>query len=392
MTVSSREESTGQECIDEPSIHLSEGLEKVIIDDDVSSTTECDDMSGEESIIDEDSIASCSTDDGCCSSEIIGTSRPGLKKCATISMHQDLCFLRKVVSNIGAEAIDRLVAHRGFHDISTEGNKLSTTDRPVENSLLSCTAAWKSGVKHCEVDVLALKDGHLVINHDDDLNRFSLDQSGHPKAKIQKLTYDQVQDTPLVNGLSAPLLSDVLEQAVNLNGKLVAELKFDPKKGNSLKLVELLGAEPSYIDVISVVMSFDLEAVKQFSLSYEEAGLPAERRPKVMFLANTNEEEELFGWGPKAIPYSVYKPPDFGSIKETIGASVDGVYIEWGPELLGQNREEFEKLCSEVTVGVWMYSCDPNDRANVAIEIIKCGAKFVNTDFPPCYLDQAKAA
>lgn len=314
----------------------------------------------------------------------------GLPTARTSTLYGDLSFLREVVSNMGVNGMEKLVAHRGFHDSSEK--ELKSHLRPIENTLQAYTLSWMSGVVHAELDILALKDGHLVINHDDDLNRFAMGEIGHTTTKLTELTYPEVLCTPLIGGLTIPLLTDVLRHAVALNGKVVAELKFDPSNVHTTKLVELMISEPTYIGAISVVMSFELEAVQKFSLAYEEAGLPLEKRPKVMWLTSSDEEERgvAFGWGPEAKPYGVYKPSEFGSIKKEVEArSIDGVYIEWEPDLLGRYREEFQKLCSEVTVGVWMYGCDLNDRAHVANDLMGCGATFVNTDFPRKYLDSA---
>jgi len=361
MTVSTEEETIGQGSIDASELRSLEKKEKTIDDVNIPLHT---------------------------SSEPMQKTR-GLRRIPTYSssLSEDLSFLREVVSNMGESGMEKLVAHRGFHD-STDKTPKSRM-RPIENTLQAYTLSWASGVKHAEVDILALKDGHLVLNHDDDLNRFAMGEIGHTTTKLTELTYPEVLCTPLVNGLTVPLLTDVLRHAVALEGKVVAELKFDPANMHTTKLVELMVAEPTFINALSVVMSFELEAVQKFSWAYEQAGLPLEERPKVMWLTISNEEEkgDLFGWGPEAKPYAFYKPPEFGSIKQEVEtSSIDGVYIEWEPDLLGRYREEFEKLCSEVTVGVWMHGCDPNDRAHIASDLMGCGASFVNTDFPRKYL------
>ena len=64
-----------------------------------------------------------------------------------------------------------LVAHRGFHNSDD-----SDAVRPLENTQNAYELAWAAGVQHAECDVVATKDGVVVLCHDDSLQRLGMDR------------------------------------------------------------------------------------------------------------------------------------------------------------------------------------------------------------------------
>ena len=125
-------------------------------------------------------------------------------------MKRDVSFLK-----------NNLIAHRGVHD-----NK-----KIPENSIL----AFKSAIKYgyiIELDLHLLKDGNVVVFHDDNLKRMT----GIDK-KIKDCTYDEIKDIKLLGTNNhIPLFSDVLDL---VSGKvpLLIELKYDTKVGELEKKV-----------------------------------------------------------------------------------------------------------------------------------------------------------
>lgn len=109
-----------------------------------------------------------------------------------------------------------LIAHRGYHDAKNgvPENSMLAFKRAIENNLI------------IELDVHILRDGKVVVFHDDNLKRMTgIDKS------IKNMDYNEIckiylQDTDQ----KIPLLIDVLKL---VNGKvpLIIELKYDTKCG-----------------------------------------------------------------------------------------------------------------------------------------------------------------
>lgn len=119
---------------------------------------------------------------------------------------------------------ESLIAHRGLHD-----------DKVPENSLTSFKKAIVK--KHIiELDVHLLKDGNIVVFHDDNLERMT----GLNK-KIKNTTYDEIKSLKLKDTKEhIPLFLDVLK-LVDGQVPLLIELKYDNKVGKlEDKLINIL--------------------------------------------------------------------------------------------------------------------------------------------------------
>ena len=109
-----------------------------------------------------------------------------------------------------------LIAHRGYHN--------KEIGIP-ENSMLAFIEAINNNYV-IELDVHILKDGNVVVFHDNNLKRMT----GINKL-IKNTTYNEIKDIKLDNtDQTIPLLSDVLKL---VDGKvpLLIELKYDNKVG-----------------------------------------------------------------------------------------------------------------------------------------------------------------
>jgi len=148
-------------------------------------------------------------------------------------------WLRDMIRKIPKEDMQHAVAHRGFH------NPKGRSDlRPLENPLAAFEAAWTNGVYLCECDVALTKDEKLVLAHDTDFSRLSLDPlSDNSNTKVSDLTFNkELIALTLKNGVRAPLLLEVLQStsAIGQEAKLIIELK----PGNNqaaMALARLLG-------------------------------------------------------------------------------------------------------------------------------------------------------
>ena len=120
-------------------------------------------------------------------------------------MKKDLFFLTQ-----------NLIAHRGMHDINKgiPENSLKAFDKAVKHNYL------------IELDLHILKDGKVVVFHDDNLFRMT----GINK-NIKDCVYDEIKNLKLQNtDYSIPLFSDVIS-LINGRVPLVIELKYDVRAG-----------------------------------------------------------------------------------------------------------------------------------------------------------------
>ncbi len=119
-----------------------------------------------------------------------------------------------------------IIAHRGLYNNSL---------RVPENSILAFEKAIKNGYS-IELDVHVLKDGKVVVFHDDSLLRMT----GVNK-KIKDTNYEEIKDLKLMgSNEKIPLFSEVLK-IVNGKVPILIELKYDTKLGSlEDKLMETL--------------------------------------------------------------------------------------------------------------------------------------------------------
>lgn len=120
-------------------------------------------------------------------------------------MKSDLSFL---TSN--------LIAHRGYH---------SEKDSIPENSIPAFIKAIENNYI-IELDLHILKDGNVVVFHDDNLNRMTgIDKN------IRDTTYDEIKNLKLKNTNNyIPLFKDVLG-LVQGRVPIIIEFKYDVKAG-----------------------------------------------------------------------------------------------------------------------------------------------------------------
>lgn len=112
--------------------------------------------------------------------------------------------------------LSNLIAHRGFH---------SSTEAIPENSIPAFIKAIES--KYIiELDLHILKDGNVVVFHDDNLNRMT----GISK-NIKDTTYEEIKNLKLQGTNNyIPLFKDVLD-LVQARVPIIVEFKYDVKAG-----------------------------------------------------------------------------------------------------------------------------------------------------------------
>lgn len=144
------------------------------------------------------------------------------------------------------------IAHRGYH-----GEKYGIP----ENSISAFKKAIENGYA-IELDLHLLKDGNIVVMHDDTTTRMT----GVDKV-LKNCTYEEIKDLRLKNtNEHIPLFKEVLEL---VNGKvpLLIEYKYDLKTGLlEEKSMELLKEYKGKY----AIQSFNPFSVKWFKDNYEE--------------------------------------------------------------------------------------------------------------------------
>jgi len=269
---------------------------------------------------------------------------------------------------------ERLVAHRGFH--CPWFGEL----RPLEGTLAAYTVAWRAGVKLCECDVRVTSDGHVVLAHDDTLHTGS-----ETPVSVASSTLEELQVLTLLNGEKVASLAEVLEFALQLDGKMVVELK--PCAGVGRAVARLFRARPELKTACEIVMAFGLEDLCAY----------AEERRR----ASTDSQEVLLqqGSGPMAMLLTVARSSgdaeymDAEQILDLNGdwekavegwqaRGVDGVYMEWTEELTGADAPQVQKISQQcAAVGVWQY-LGQTDHRDEAQDLLALGVSYVNTDLP----------
>lgn len=112
--------------------------------------------------------------------------------------------------------LNNLIAHRGYHSLknSIPENSIPAFIKAIENDYI------------IELDLHILKDGNVVVFHDDNLERMT----GVNK-NIRNTTYDEIKNLKLQNTNNfIPLLKDVLD-IIDGRVPIIIEFKYDVKVG-----------------------------------------------------------------------------------------------------------------------------------------------------------------
>ena len=156
------------------------------------------------------------------------------------------CFCVMLAGFLTASAQTKVIAHRGYW--KCEGS--------AQNSI---TALQKSGelkVWGSEFDVLMTSDGKLVVNHDDLINGY----------RIENTQYEKIKDKKLKNGETLPLLEQYLDEGKKYPDLvLVLEIKPHKNKKHEAKAVERIVRmveEKEMKDQVHYI-SFSLDACKE---------------------------------------------------------------------------------------------------------------------------------
>ncbi|WP_299476203.1 glycerophosphodiester phosphodiesterase family protein [uncultured Roseibium sp.] len=152
-----------------------------------------------------------------------------------------------------------IVCHRGACRIAPE------------NTLASARAAWDGGFEYVEVDVRQSADGHLVVHHDEMLDRTTTGSGPLADATLEALRQLDagVKFDPFFKGEPLPELAGYLDLAAATGRKLYVEIK----QADQLAVVGTVLARIPPDDVF--FWSFDQELLKTIHRSAPSARLMA---------------------------------------------------------------------------------------------------------------------
>ena len=205
---------------------------------------------------------------------------------------EELDWFHENIQNLTPLDLSSIVSHRGFHNVFDR-----TDIRPLENTLPAFEQAWTSGISLCECDVALTKDGKIVLAHDENFARLALKAGCDLSVKrVSDLTFKQILALHLKNGTRPPLLADVLRSAsaIGEHAKLIIEVK----PGNDemcLPLIKLFARNPSYLNSVHAIISFDSYIMKEISIQMDNlaAKLKLKLGDQLLLKENRNKSQQI---------------------------------------------------------------------------------------------------
>ena len=153
------------------------------------------------------------------------------------------------IADIPLTVSTKYIAHKGWN-----------TDAP-ENSLPAFEMAGEKGVQYVETDIQETKDGVFIIFHDENLKRMC-----GVDANVSDLTYKEIKQYPIVNGINAsaypdniiPTLVQFLQCCNKYSMTPVIEIKTELNESSVMKLNQIIQMS----DKNPIVISFYEEPLK----------------------------------------------------------------------------------------------------------------------------------
>lgn len=195
-----------------------------------------------------------------------------------------------------------------------------------ENTLRAFRRAIALGCDYVETDVRLTRDGHLVLMHDETVNRTTNGQG-----KVADLTFEQIRSLDAGKGERVPTLVELLE-AIAGKVQLLCELKDDPGVEVAVRTVQAAGLQKQ-----AVFTCFDLSRIRRVRASN------AELRTGAIF---SNP------------------PPDFAQQAKVAGAEGAGVnYRHQSAEIIAAARRE------GLIIRAWNPDTEPEIQAMIRLGV-----------------------
>lgn len=236
-----------------------------------------------------------------------------------------VCGLLMVAGPLCAQT--KVIAHRGYWNY----------DGAAMNSVAAMKNAHSVGAYGSEFDVHSTKDGVIVVNHDDDIHGFVIEQSN----------YDDIKKLKLANGETLPTLRQYLAE-----GKKLGDMRL---------ILEVKKHETTEMENLCVA-----EAVKQVA----EAGL----KSRVVYISfSMNACEQVLKSDPKAAVYYLGSDvaPDVIKSKGMAGIDYYGPALLKNPDWIKQSHD------LGMEVNVWTI-----DEVRDIQKYVDAGVDYITTDKP----------
>lgn len=173
---------------------------------------------------------------------------------------------------------ERLDCLRGSGGIVIIGHRGGPTRDYPENAIETLQRTYDAGTHAMEVDIAETKDGHLVLMHDDDLDRTTTGTglvADHTLAEIQALKLETGSKT---TDFAPPTLQAALEWAVRSNAIVELDKKRSAAYGPIIAAVRAAKAENN----VFIITYTDDQAVEVHGLA-----------PDLVITATINSVEQL---------------------------------------------------------------------------------------------------
>src|SRR5690625_1147413 len=163
-------------------------------------------------------------------------------------------------------------------DVAVASHRGDAINAP-ENSMSSIRSAVDKGVDAIEIDIMMTKDGAIVLNHDDDLQR----TAGVPSS-IKDMTYEEVAEIDIgilydesFTGERIPTLEQVLEEVSENDTFLILDLKsYDRKEEFTDEIIHLI-EKYNALDQ-TYVQSFNYDLLQEIRAKNTDIQRSEERR------------------------------------------------------------------------------------------------------------------
>jgi glycerophosphoryl diester phosphodiesterase len=230
-------------------------------------------------------------------------------------MKRNIILTCLFIAHLGAglHAQTKVIAHRGFWN----------TENSAQNSLVALYKAHEAGVYGSEFDVIITADGIPVINHDDSISGFAIEQT----------RYDLLRDLKLKNGEVLPTLEQYLVHGKACRGtQLILEIKPHSTKESEDRAVS---------NTVSLVNKYKLQSQVEyisFSLDICKELVRLQPNAQVSYLNGDLSPQELKSLGITGLDYhyNVFeKHPEWIDEAQSLGLTLN-VWTVNNPEMMGR--------------------------------------------------------
>ncbi len=243
-----------------------------------------------------------------------------------------------------------------------------------ENTLAAYRKAIEMGFSAIEIDLRATADGHIVVMHDD-----TVDRTTSGRGKVSELTLADVRSLdagshagPEFSGQKVPTFQEVLETVRGSGTKLVLDIKPGPLLDHR-RIVRMTEQYGAILDVIVGPRSLaDLHDFKRLNPNLRTLGL---------------------------VPGEEFAPPDHDAVEEFACAGADVIRL-WPPWIFsdrdqspgGQTSgliERMHQLGKPVwtTADILCQDINPERPRDERAELLRLGVNGILTDIPETLRD-----